>query len=428
VVVDLTGLTRSAADNTQVYVFDNSGANNFHHKVLQITRPEENTLMMPMPEGTWDLALVATPDGSGMNSVLSPVVGLPRSGQKMLELIPTGDLLPPAPELAMGSLDDQTIAPHIDNTAPPVSLVRNVALVRLTIQSPRNYSMIPGAQKVTLGNIPTTLDWNGKLLPDKNSPRTGGTARMEGFFDIIELADSGDQECSRVEFVIPANREDSSADISTHKIDVQVSLDIAGQPYISTIKEIDKAPRANMILDVTLVIGAELTMEADILPWDDTTPVQGIDIDPVPQTTLRVNKTQMMLSQATDWRDDLLTVVATSNGDYVHPSVEHGELWLTSNWIGNVLHLGIDRENYPWNPPATTFITLNVDNGFKKRINVSKPEITTPRQPSPSPPPKSSCGRETKRQPSPSATSQPPRTPHGGYRADCCHSTRPSPR
>lgn len=379
VTLNISDLTRVDVANTQVWVFESASPNNFNHRVAAIQRPAPGRLSMEMPEGTWDMVLLATPDGTGgLEQVMPPAIGQPRAGQKMLEIKPAGNVLAPAPELAMGVIDNQRVDPHTVNEAnqSPVDLVRNVAKVRVTISNPKDYNL-NAQQRVSLGNIPSTIDWNGKLWPDKDNPAHSATARMEGVFSISDVPGGGGaQTCNWVEFVIPANREESAADISTHLIDLQVNLDFGGKTYNSPVKTIEVAPRANRVLEITLTVGAELHVSSDILPW--TNENAGDAEISNPESTLRVSKTSLTMAPLSD--NLLATATSTGlNGPVaVRPTVVPGARWLddtdwNDNWNGNILTLYGNPDSYD-GVERISYVDLAVDN-FHKRIPVSQEHI-----------------------------------------------------
>jgi hypothetical protein len=369
--IETRGFSAAASQSTQIFVFKSNNPYNFNHRVLQITRPEEGKLEMPMPAGNWDLALVTTDTGAGMERVLAPNVNQPRAGQKMLELTPTGGVLPNAPELALGVVRNQSVQPNIMNTAPDTELHHNVAKVSVTIKDPRGYNTA-GTHKVILSNVPTTLDWNGALMPNKDNPAVG---KMEGYFAISGPSD-GAQTCSTVEFIVPAHKASSPTDVPTNKLSVQVVLTTTAGTYMSPVRVIDAySPQPNMRLHVELLVSGELNVAADLLPWNDET-AEDMELYN-PNVTLSVEKASVTMQTRVE-----MDVTATSYGSSVTPRVSvYNSTWLSAGIGGtapsNYVVLSTMADTYN-GVPRTDYVSVTVEN-FTKKIPVTQvhTELTT---------------------------------------------------
>lgn len=363
VTMNVAGMTRAASDNTRVYLFNDGHEGTFEQRVVNIGRVDENTLSMTIPARTWDMWLVATEDGSGMDEIVEPTAGQSRADQKMYELKPIGGVLPSAPILLTGAIDNRQVLPNQSQTAD-AELSRNVAMVMLEIKDPEDFDT-NGTHTVELSNVPTTLDWNGELVPSRTAPKVGSSP-MIGNFTFTEIG-GGLQKSNIVEFIIPAHRMSSVTDTTTNLLKVSVDLELkSARRYVTEEPVvIPVAPVANGRLLVRLIpnVDGELVVEsADILPWLDVT--EDNDLYDDPYSELRVNKTSSEFAIS----DDL---IVTSNKT-PHADAVPGASWLMPTWLGDnhTLRITGDRHSYD-GVERTSYVDLVVNN-FTKRIPVSQ--------------------------------------------------------
>ena len=202
-------MTRASADiinNTQVYLFDGDGATagQFRQKVPDVTYAADR-LTMPVAAGTWDITLVSA-DGDVNSGLIQPVRGQARSSLKMWETRSVGGSLPSMPELRTAYITGQQVIAGQDNVASETALLsRNVALVKVVIADAGGLD-INGTHTMKLTNVPTTLNWEGGLYPNKNNP-TVSAEPMTGTFTIHNnTAMAGHQYSDTLRFIVPAHK------------------------------------------------------------------------------------------------------------------------------------------------------------------------------------------------------------------------------
>jgi hypothetical protein len=278
IILNMPGASRALSDHVQIYLFNgenNANRGRFNRKIYQIERNDNLLTAQEVPAGTWDIALVTTADGSGMNQIIDPVGGSMRDDAVMFKLEPSGGVWPGVPEIMTGRVNGQSVLVGVSNSVAGVtSLARNVAKVTVTIRDPKGYDPA-GLHKLTLGNIPTTLDWEGGLHPGRTNPSTTGAgAGMTGNFTITDLG-GGSQKCDTLEFIVPAHRGSdfmnaNPADTTTCKLDISVNLAMSsGGSYEKGPVTIPIVPKANKILEVTLVpTEAKIDVLFNVAPWN----------------------------------------------------------------------------------------------------------------------------------------------------------------
>ena len=202
-------MTRASADiinNTQVYLFDGDGAaaGQFRQKVPDVTYAADR-LTMPVAAGTWDITLVSA-DRDINSELVQPVRGQGRSSLKMWETRSSGGNLPSIPELRTAYITGQQVIAGQDNVASETALLsRNVALVKVVIADAGGLD-INGTHTMKLSNVPTTLNWEGGLYPNKNNP-TVSAEPMTGTFTIHNnTAMAGHQYSDTLRFIVPAHK------------------------------------------------------------------------------------------------------------------------------------------------------------------------------------------------------------------------------
>jgi hypothetical protein len=278
--LSLSNMTSGTADNIRIYMFNGeSGADRgrFSRKLLQVERDNEMLVAKSVPAGIWDFALVTTLDGVGMTGISDPVAGQMRDEAAMLHLTPTGTELPQAPELIMGNVDGQSILPNQTNTVPGTTqLARNVAKLKIVLKNLNGYSTDVGVHTLTLGNIPTTLNWKGELAPSKTAPDVATGAGMSGKFEITDT--SGGQKSDTLTFLVPAHRgidfmSGSPADTTTCKLTVSIKLKLdtpsGNEYYEKGPVVIPVTPKVNKTLLIKLKPSeARLEVESAVTDWD----------------------------------------------------------------------------------------------------------------------------------------------------------------
>lgn len=245
-------------NNTQVYLFDGEGADagKFRQKVPDITYGADR-LTMSVAAGKWDFMLVsADTDISGQ--VIQPVRGQARSALKMWETHSSGGILPSMPELRTAYLAGQRVIANQANTATETALLaRNAALVKVEIADAGGLD-VNGTHTLKLTNVPTTLNWEGGLYPDKNNP-TVSTDPMTGTLTVHNnTSQSGHQYSDALSFIIPAHKGSdylSTSPVDTTTSHLKLSVDLAcegGTRFQKTDVVIPRVPRVNATLLVRI--------------------------------------------------------------------------------------------------------------------------------------------------------------------------------
>ncbi|MDR2890431.1 MAG: FimB/Mfa2 family fimbrial subunit [Alistipes sp.] len=371
VAMDFSALTRSAADNTRIYLYDPDLANDgtddqLRSKVLNINRIDEEHVSATMPAGMWDIWFVATEDGLGMERIYDPTVGYSPADEIMFRLEPQGGVLPSAPILLTGKIDNQQILPNQHQQAE-VMFSRNVARVMFTLKDPEGFRT-GAVHTVRLSDVPTAIKWNGELYPDRVNPAVS-SVEMKGTLSIRNTADGG-QESDVVNFIIPADRGQAPSKRMKVAVDMVVA---SGEVYTTEVPvEIPLTVKANGQLLVNLVaeVGGELTVDsAVILPWEEVNTDQ--DIWSSPNVEMVVEKTEIeMQTKAT------MIVTARNEGKVIVPEVIPGADWVSGSVVGNTLTINADCEEYS-GEPRETWIGVKAAN-FMKRIRVVQNHLDTP--------------------------------------------------
>lgn len=365
-------LTRAGEEvnNSQVYLFDGDGSHQgqFKMKVPRINYGT-NQLSMTVDAGRWDIALV-TAATSLEGKLISPVRGSARSALKMWETKPENGVLPSMPELRTVLIKNQQVLANTSNTAATGSIYRNVAKIRVSIVDASGLNPA-GTSTVELSNVPTTLNWDGGLYPNKNVPDVSSSP-MRGTFTITNKPSKpGSQQSNVLEFIVPAHKgtdflSTSPVDTTTSKLKLSINLaTIGGTPYQRRDVEITRVPRLNGILDVKLTIASNLDVSADVVPWLD----EFINAD-ISATQLQLDKASVGLSNR-----DTLFVNTNAPGFTVEKASD--ATWLTVNKLNsNAVELIADLNTYPDNP-RTSYITVKANNVSKKVQVTQRPDVGT---------------------------------------------------
>ena len=369
-------MTRASADiinNTQVYLFDGDGATagQFRQKVPDVTYAADR-LTMPVAAGTWDITLVSA-DGDVNSGLIQPVRGQARSSLKMWETRSVGGSLPSMPELRTAYITGQQVIAGQDNVASETALLsRNVALVKVVIADAGGLD-INGTHTMKLTNVPTTLNWEGGLYPNKNNP-TVSAEPMTGTFTIHNnTAMAGHQYSDTLRFIVPAHKGTdylNALPTDTTTSHLKLSVDLAsegGTRFEKTDVVIPRVPRVNGILLVRIFLGGKLDVSTEILNWQDTQ----LEAD-LSQTQLYTDKASVGLA----FKDTMH--VNTNAREYTVEKAPEAT-WITSvkKLDGNAVEITADLDSYVDNHPRTSYITIKANNVTKKIPVTQRPDRGT---------------------------------------------------
>ncbi|MFK2359782.1 hypothetical protein ACIXNL_16225 [Bacteroides fragilis] len=369
-------MTRASADiinNTQVYLFDGDGATagQFRQKVPDVTYAADR-LTMPVAAGTWDITLVSA-DGDVNSGLIQPVRGQARSSLKMWETRSVGGSLPSMPELRTAYITGQQVIAGQDNVASETALLsRNVALVKVVIADAGGLD-INGTHTMKLTNVPTTLNWEGGLYPNKNNP-TVSAEPMTGTFTMHNnTAMAGHQYSDTLRFIVPAHKGTdylNALPTDTTTSHLKLSVDLAsegGTRFEKTDVVIPRVPRVNGILLVRIFLGGKLDVSTEILNWQDTQ----LEAD-LSQTQLYTDKASVGLA----FKD---TIHVNTNAREYTVEKAPGATWITSvkKLDGNAVEITADLDSYVDNHPRTSYITIKANNVTKKIPVTQRPDRGT---------------------------------------------------
>ncbi|MGR4838288.1 MULTISPECIES: BACON domain-containing protein [unclassified Bacteroides] len=363
----------SIIGNTQVYLFDGEGADagQFRQKVPDITYGADR-LTMSVAAGKWDFMLVSA-DRDISGQVIQPVRGQARSALKMWETHPSGGVLPSMPELRTAYLAGQQVIANQANTATETALLaRNAALVKVEIADAGGLD-VNGTHTLKLTNVPTTLNWEGGLYPDKNNPAVS-TAPMTGTFTVRnKTSESGHQYSDALSFIIPAHKGSdylNSSPVDTTTSHLKLSVDLAcegGTRFQKTDVVIPRVPRANATLLVRIFLGGKLDVSTDILNWED----KALSAD-LSQTLLYTDKAEVGLA----FKDTIH--INTNAPDFTVEKAADAD-WITSvKKLGNnAVEITANVDTYVDNNPRKSYITVKANNVSKKIPVTQRPDRGT---------------------------------------------------
>ena len=366
--LDTRAVPIAVANNARVYMFTGGTSNtlgNYNHQILNINRTV-NDLRMIARAGTWDIALLSAETATDLNNVIAPTVGTAGGAQKMFELAPVGGNLPSAPDLLTTYIDEQVIIADMDNTAS-TSFAHNMAKVQLTIVDAKGLVTTANAHTISLGNVPTTLAWDGKLLPSKTNP-TVSTTKMTGRVTVSDVA-GGVQESSMLTFLVPAHRgtdflATNPIDTTTSKLTVSVNLPLSGGGnYLKNDVVIPKVPRSGQILNVRILIQGELTIESNILDWTEIRTDAGLS-----NTTLQVSKTNVGLSS-------LDSLIVKTNASSYSVAQDPAGTWFTATQSGERIVINATTSSYT--APRSSWIDITANNVTKRIAINQRPDVGT---------------------------------------------------
>lgn len=369
-------MTRASADiinNTQVYLFDGDGATagQFRQKVPDVTYAADR-LTMPVAAGTWDITLVSA-DGDVNSGLIQPVRGQARSSLKMWETRSVGGSLPSMPELRTAYITGQQVIAGQDNVASETALLsRNVALVKVVIADAGGLD-INGTHTMKLTNVPTTLNWEGGLYPNKNNP-TVSAEPMTGTFTIHNnTAMAGHQYSDTLRFIVPAHKGTDylnalPTDTTTSHLKLSVNLaSEGGTRFEKTDVVIPRVPRVNGILLVRIFLGGKLDVSTEILNWQDT------------QLEADLSQTQLYTDKASVGMAFKDTIHVNTNAREYTVEKAPEATWITSvkKLDGNAVEITADLDSYVDNHPRTSYITIKANNVTKKIPVTQRPDRGT---------------------------------------------------
>ena len=369
-------MTRASADiinNTQVYLFDGDGATagQFRQKVPDVTYAADR-LSMPVAAGTWDITLVSA-DGDVNSGLVQPVRGQARSSLKMWETRSAGGSLPSMPELRTAYITGQQVIAGQDNVASETALLsRNVALVKVVIADAGGLD-INGTHTMKLTNVPTTLNWEGGLYPNKNNP-TVSAEPMTGTFTIHNnTAMAGHQYSDTLRFIVPAHKGTdylNALPTDTTTSHLKLSVDLAsegGTRFEKTDVVIPRVPRVNGILLVRIFLGGKLDVSTEILNWQDT------------QLEADLSQTQLYTDKASVGMAFKDTIHVNTNAREYTVEKAPEATWITSvkKLDGNAVEITADLDSYVDNHPRTSYITIKANNVTKKIPVTQRPDRGT---------------------------------------------------
>lgn len=358
--------------NTGVYLFDGEGSSQgyYNKRVTDIQR-SENKLSMSVATGLWDISLVTTQKEEDLLNVISPIRGQNKKDLKMWVTQPKNGYLPSMPDLFTAHIERQPIVKNQQAEAN-ASLKRNTALVRVQIVQAKGVDL-NGDSFILLNKVPTTLNWLGGLYPNKDNPATSSVA-MHGSFTFTNKSDNANlQESNRLEFLIPGHTGNdylspAPTDTTTHKLTFNIDLAVnGGTRFVKKEVEIPRVPRVNGILDVKLIMEADLEITAEVLPWVD----ENIDVDLV--------NTELVLSKASVGLAHKDTLFVNTNATDFTISKDVSASWLTVEKVADskAVILTADLDSYKIGQPRSSFLTIKAGNITKKVPITQRPEVGT---------------------------------------------------
>lgn len=354
--------------NAQVYLFDGDGpaAHQFQKKVPSLTFGA-NSVSCQVEAGKYDVALVTAESGLE-GHIISPVRGSLRKDLKMWETQPSGNILPAVPMLRTAIAQGVNVIANTSTTANAAPLGRNVALVKVIITSASGLNAA-GTHTFELLDVPTTLNWDGGLYPDKNNPAVSSVP-MKGNFTISN-APMGMQKSDTLKFVIPAHKgidylSANPTDVTTKHLRFNVNLEqVGGGHFVRRGISIQNVHRANGILLVRLEVKGELTVNSEILPWKD----EQLSAD-LSGTNLYVDKASVHMASS-----DMVYV--NTNASSFNVTKEPGNSWLTvvKDAANRRVELRADVASFDYKAGSrTTWIEIKAGNIIKKIPVTQRPE------------------------------------------------------
>ncbi len=364
IVFDMSPLSRAQIEDSRVYMFDgtSSGPSPFVYRVPEFEYAGQ-TMSMEARVGTWAIVLVNAGQ-LDLAKLIPPTSGSgTMADQPMWELEENNEGIA-MPELRTAHIDGQPVTEAGPNQAS-ASLVRNVALVKVVVDEVHGMSTSPAAEHiVTLGGVPTTLSWEGKLLPDSDDPYTG---RMSGTVSISDDLVKGVQVSDTLEFMIPAHKgldwpSTDPTDTTTQNLTLSIDFQGDGGPSDRLVKgdvQVPITPKMNQILVLKLTVGSQMEVDAEIVEWLDSYTYMDLS-----QTELQVSRTHVAMS----YRD---TVYVKSSEPF---TVTPGANWITTKKLPDGERLEITTSDVGFDYEAgirSSYVTVTANN-VNKRIYITQ--------------------------------------------------------
>lgn len=275
-----TALTDSPSGDMRLLLSRRGGADDgkFSYEIYGINRTG-TTLTSAIRTGNWYLTMVS-PQGAALSN---PAAGRLMSGQTMYRYSPSvvSGKSTFAHEFFFGRVslpevrEDQTV------TVNPANVARNVAKVRVYVESVRNIDPAR-EQNIRLYKVPSRLDWEGKLLPSKTNPDTLALP-LQGKLNFTSRGD-GTFRSDTMVFIIPAHRgtdfwnadgtlNPNPSDLTTLRMDVGIGFRDGIGTLVQLRKTLPVVVRCNQILDVKLILNVlDMSLECNVttLPvWEE---------------------------------------------------------------------------------------------------------------------------------------------------------------
>lgn len=254
--MDMKGVSEGLINNASLYVFDYNAdlpSSAFLRKQVGVTRVGD-ILKTQMVEGNYNLVLISCEDNS-LADVKYPQDPTKKMDAPMWVLGNNGSFLKDMPELRYGQMQNVRIDEGL-TTNETASLDRNVAKVRIILEGFEGFDPVAnqiGKAYFELHDVPTTLSWEGRLLPSGTNP-TVSTVPMRKYM-VFEGS-----TVKTTEFLIPAHRARDLSDLATNKIRIKGCMILGGNEFygksvdpITQIPiQINFVPQPNKIIEITI--------------------------------------------------------------------------------------------------------------------------------------------------------------------------------
>ncbi len=174
-------------------------------------------------------------------------------------------------QLRYAAIPNTVISENL-TTTKTVDLTRNVAKIQLILKEYTGFdnTIVSGVKNehayFELLDVPTTLSWDGKYFPSKNTPEVSNKPMREYIYFKPDLLSPPKLKADTVNFIIPAHRGDNPLDITTHKLRLKVSMPLNGNDYHGNKPpiEIPHSPKINSIIQVFVTFRGEPDVQLDI--------------------------------------------------------------------------------------------------------------------------------------------------------------------
>lgn len=374
--------------NTRLFQFhadtDTTGNGRYVTKP-QLTKIDHNKLSFILGEGWWDFSLVWCRAEGVTDNVIAPVHDRRAVDCPMWEQKSEGDELTSAPEIYTALVDRFKFSGHwftdpvtnVDKFVPDqeyevnADYVRNVA--KLVVNFTSSEDLDPAqVQKITISNVPTTLNWRGGLYPNKINPEVS-IVPLRGTFNLETIAENTTQGTNTLEFIVPAHRGtdylNGAAAVDTTTSLLRLNVDLVcldGSHVIKNNIILDKAPRVNGIYQIEVSYNKrKLNVSSTIIPWveENSSAAAG-------NATIITDKTTIEMSFRDTLRIESPHIVSVGKASDAS--------WLTINKINDKTYaLEADINSYQVGHPRTSYLILK-DGNLERRVPVTqRPETGT---------------------------------------------------